>query len=151
MVIFTWHPIWATDQRFYLPILPVLVYWIGRGICRIGGRRKNKNTTATTYCSNPIQENVSLEEMKKAIDKIKSDNTLIFDSIMGNRNFRKAIENKSILDRQEIKTIYGINLIENNNIPDNVFILLQGLKAIGMINAKGKYIDLTISQKDTNH
>jgi len=39
LVIFTWHPIWAADQRFYLPILPILALWVGRGICRIGGRR----------------------------------------------------------------------------------------------------------------
>jgi hypothetical protein len=32
LTTWTWPSIWAADRRFYLPILPVIVFWMGRGV-----------------------------------------------------------------------------------------------------------------------
>jgi hypothetical protein len=33
-MVWTWKPIWAADQRFYLPIFMIITLFIARGICR---------------------------------------------------------------------------------------------------------------------
>lgn len=32
LTIWSWPVIWAAEKRFYLPILPLIVFWMGRGI-----------------------------------------------------------------------------------------------------------------------